>query len=60
MSSVIPSGKSGDNHQKIAECKKEIESDKERQPERELESEKEEKITQGESGDNSMEDDIHT
>ena len=59
VSSVTPSGKSGDNRQKITECKKEVESDKERQPERELESEKEEKIAQGESGDNSIKDNIH-
>ena len=59
VSSVTPSGKSGENRQKITECKKEVEPDKERQPERALVLEKEEKITQGESGDNSIEDNIH-
>ena len=60
VSSVTPSGIPSDNHQKLTEYKKEMESaDREKQSKGDLESEKEKEITQGESGENSIEDDIH-
>ena len=60
VSSVIPSGIPSDNHQKIMDHKKEMElADREEQSKGDLELEKEKEITQGESGENSIEDDIH-
>ena len=60
VSSITPSGIPSDNHQKITDHKKEMElADREEQSKGDLELEKEKEITQGESGENSIEDDIH-